>query len=175
MTRIVKVIGVVFVISLIILTGCSRSEEETLVSVKDSAEEVFEQEPFKSNQTFDNFSLYIPKGYKVEEESKSNLILKKDGQTYILFYNALEDTTSELNFKAAEANGNFQLLQSFQSDERFGFVKVVKLEEEYELQIGIGGMKITTQTTLKKMEKDTREMMQIGNSLAYIDQKESED
>ncbi|CQR48171.1 hypothetical protein BN1058_02520 [Paraliobacillus sp. PM-2] len=167
MTRIIKVLTLVFVIALSILVGCSPSEEEALTSVENIAKKQFKSKSMETNQTYEHFSLYVPNGYEIAEVSQSNLILEKDGQTYILFYNALEDTTSKLNYQAAEANGKYQLLQSFKNDQRFGYVKVAELEKDYELQIGIGGVKVTTQTTLADIEEDTQEMMQMANSIAY--------
>ncbi|MFB1051842.1 hypothetical protein [Paraliobacillus sp. JSM ZJ581] len=172
MTRIIKILHIVFVIALFILVGCSPSEEEALTSVESIAKNEFEKKPLEANQTHENISLYVPNDFEVTEVSKSNLILENGNQTFIFFYNALEETTSKLNFQAAEANGNDQLLQSFEDNERFGYVKVAKLEKDYELQIGIGGVKVTTQTTLRNIEEDTEKMMKMANSIAYTSQNE---
>ncbi|WP_182201122.1 hypothetical protein [Paraliobacillus salinarum] len=172
MTKVIRVLNIMFVIALFLLVGCAPSEEEALTSVESIAKTEFEKKPQEANQKHENFNLYVPNDYKVTEVSKSNLILENGDQTFILFYNSLEETTSKLNFQAAEANGNYQLLQSFEDNERFGYVKVSKLEKNYELQIGIGGVKITTQTNLRNIEEDTEKMMKMANSLAYSSEKE---
>lgn len=172
MIKHVYLFGMLLIMLVSILAGCSPSEEEALASVEEIANASFEQEALDANQTFDNFSIYIPSGFEVTEESQSNLILEQGSQTYILFYNALENSTSKLNYQAAEANGNHQLLESFENEDRFGYVKVTKLEKDYELQVGIGGVKITTQSSLSNMEEDTEAMMQMANSIAYTDQSE---
>ncbi|GAA5416386.1 hypothetical protein Pryu01_01420 [Paraliobacillus ryukyuensis] len=172
MNRVVTVISLFTIASLFVLIGCGPSQEEALSAVKENASTVFHEEPLQSNEQFDNFSIYIPDGYNVVDESKSNLILESGNQTYILFYNALESTTSQLNYQAAESNGNNELLEAFETEERFGYVRVTGLDKDYELQVGIGGVKITTQTTLSNMAEDVKEMMQMANSMAYSDQTE---
>lgn len=156
-----------FLICLLLLSACAPSEDEAFESTEFAAKTTFEDDIIEPNKTMDNFSLYVPSGYEIIEESQSNLLLEKNNQTFILFYNALEDKTSELNFQAAEANANSALLQSFETDNRFAFVKVSESAEEYELQVGVGGVKITTQTSLRKLEDNTIDMMQMATSLAY--------
>ncbi|WP_117170641.1 hypothetical protein [Paraliobacillus sediminis] len=168
-----KIMGLsmsLLIISLFFLSACAPSEDEALELTETAAKTVFEDNTTEPNNTLDSFSLYLPSGYEIIEESQSNLLLESGDQTFILFYNALEDTTSELNYQAAEANGNNLLLQSFEDEGRFAFVKVSESGDEYELQVGVGGVKITTQTSIRQLEDYTIEMMQIATSLAYTDQ-----
>ncbi|WP_407272255.1 hypothetical protein [Radiobacillus sp. PE A8.2] len=162
---------IIFAIIISILTGCSKSEEEVLEDVKGTAQTSFDDENIESNTDTETFSFYLPRGYEITEETKSNLLLNKGDQTIILFYNALESTTSNLNYQAAEAAGNYILLKSYEDDDRFGYVLVKAFESEeeesYELQIGVGGVKITTITTKGELVQDTEEMMQMANSIAY--------
>ncbi|WP_112181672.1 MULTISPECIES: hypothetical protein [Paraliobacillus] len=157
-------------ISLLFLSACAPTEDEALELTESAARTVFEDNIIEPNNTLDNFSLYLPSDYEIIEESQSNLLLESDDQTFILFYNALEDTTSELNYQAAEANGNNALLQSFEDEERFAFVRVSEREDQYELQVGVGGVKVTTQTSIRQLEDDTIEMMQMATSIAYTNQ-----
>ncbi|MRH42816.1 hypothetical protein GH741_08975 [Aquibacillus halophilus] len=165
-----------FVISVILLftslAGCSlKSEEQVLEETQEVAINTFQQESVDTNTELENFSLYLPGGFEITEETMSNLILQRDDQTYILFYNALEDTTSELNYKAAESIDESTLLESFEDENRFGYIKVLSTEEDsYELQIGVGGVKITTRTSKDQLVEDTEEMMKMANSIAYTKQ-----
>ncbi|RCW62668.1 hypothetical protein [Saliterribacillus persicus] len=144
--------------------------EEVIQEIETDTEEVFLEEQLETNYEAENFSLFLPAEFEVEEESISNLILKKENQTYILFYNALETATSRLNFEAASQMESPLLLTSFSDDERFGYIKIAQLEEkEYQLEIGVGGVKITTISEKNRLENDALEMMQMANSIAYTD------
>lgn len=168
-----KIMGIsmsLLIISLLFLSACAPSEDEALELTESAARTVFEDNIIEPNNTLDNFSLYLPSEYEIIEESQSNLLLESGDQTFILFYNALEDKTSELNYQAADANGNNALLQSFEDEDRFAFVRVSESGDEYELQVGVGGVKITTKTSIGQLEDYTIEMTQIATSLAYTDQ-----
>ncbi|WP_226036385.1 hypothetical protein [Aquibacillus saliphilus] len=160
------------IIVISVLTGCSLvSEEEALADAHEVAAKTFKQETIETNTDLEHFSLYLPAGFEVTDETQSNLILENDDQTYILFYNALEDTTSELNYQAAATGGNSTLLESFDDEDRFGYIKVLAIEEHnYELQVGVGGVKITTHTSKGKLKENSEEMMSMATSIAYTSQ-----
>ena len=167
-----KIVGLLFAmltISLLLLSGCAPTEEEALNLVEEVAQEAFEGDTVEPNQEVEGFSLYVPDDFEIKEETQSNLLLESGDQMFILFYNALEATTSRLNYQTSEANDNYSLLQSFEDNERFGYVKVAETEEDYELQVGVGGVKITTQTTLENIEDNTTDMMKMATSIAYTD------
>ncbi|GGM26336.1 hypothetical protein GCM10011351_09980 [Paraliobacillus quinghaiensis] len=168
-----KIVGLLFAlssVSLLFLSACAPTEEEALNLVEEAAKATFEADTIEPNQEVEGFSVYLPDDFEIVEETESNLLLESGDQMFILFYNALEASTSQLNYQTAEANDNYSLLQSFEDNERFGYVKVAETEEIYELQVGVGGVKITTQTTLETMEDDTIAMMQMATSIAYTDQ-----
>ncbi|MDL4839387.1 hypothetical protein [Aquibacillus rhizosphaerae] len=167
-------LSITLTILIILISGCSQSEEEALKEARTIAESTFNSNSVEVNQDLEHFSLYLPNNFEIIEETQSNLILEKSDQTYILFYNALEETTSELNYQAAESAGHFTLLESFENSDRFGYIGVVSSEEEdtYELQIGVGGVKITTYTSVNDMEEDAEAMMQMANSIAYTSQEQ---
>lgn len=156
------------IIVITIVTALSIEPEETTVKKAGQlAEELFKEDAVKANKELEFFSLYLPDHFEIKEESKNNLILDKDGQTFILFYNALENTMSELNFQAAAAIEDYSLLKSFSDNKRFGYIFVGETPNGFELQIGVGGVKITTFTTQAKLREDTESMMKMANSIAY--------
>lgn len=155
--------------SLVILSSCqSESEEDVLDATEKIAAETFESKAsIKVNQKLDHLSLYLPGNIYVEEETENNIILSDGQQTYITFYNKLEEPLSELYFHTAEEQNNEALLlKSFQDNHKFGYIQVLpERDKTYELQIGIGGVKITTLTSKDKMITHTKELMKIARSI----------
>lgn len=154
------------------LAGCSmKSEEEGLKAAQEAAKSTFNNNEVETNKNLDKFSLYLPSHFEIKEKSKSNLILQNANQTYILFYNMLEESTSKLNYQAAQSDENSLLLESFEDKKRFGYIRILSMKDEgYELQVGVGGVKISTYTTTGKMAGDAEDMMNIANSIAYKDE-----
>lgn len=162
-----KIALAIFLVLLVVLTGYSmKSEEDVLKDVKEAAESTFNEDgKIAVNHEMDGFSLYLPENLEVEEESNSNVILKDENQTYILFYNSLESPQSDLNYKAAQTDKAL-LLESFIDEGEFGYIRVLPDEGDgYELQVGIGGVKITTYTTKGKIDDDASNLMKIARSI----------
>ncbi|SER95134.1 hypothetical protein SAMN04487944_113120 [Gracilibacillus ureilyticus] len=134
------------------------------------AEEQFHQEKETATHEVANFSLYLPDGYEIEEETSNNILLTRDSQTYILFYNSFEDETSQLNYEAAKDSANQLRLESFKDDNRFGYISITEQEDQsIQLQIGVGGVKITTISEMDHLLHDAEQMMKMANSIAYED------
>ncbi|WP_339228440.1 hypothetical protein NSQ77_01485 [Oceanobacillus sp. FSL K6-2867] len=154
--------------AIMLLAGCGlKSEEEALAGAKEAAETAFYSEaPIETNYEMENKSIYIPDQLEVESKDESNLVLVDGKQTYIVFYNELEPASSEMNFEAAQTDQGL-LLESFRDDLGFGYLRVLPDEGEgYELQIGIGGVKITTYTKKSRIENDAIELMKIAKTIA---------
>lgn len=142
--------------------------EEVLKEAMEEAEEQFYEEPIEPNVQLDHFSLFLPDSFEVIEQSQYNLLLEKNGQTFILFYNELEEQSSRLNFEEAkQGNNNSEWLESFEKDDRFGFIYVLEGNEQHEIQLGVGGVKVTTISSKANIVEDVKNMMNIANSLAY--------
>ncbi|OZU89678.1 hypothetical protein CIL03_00625 [Virgibacillus indicus] len=150
------------------LSACSmKSEEDAIADALAITEDTFKSET-AAEANFEHYgeSFYLPDKLEVESKDKSNLVLTDGDQTYIIFYNKNEGALSELNFNAVQ-NSNALLLESFNDGEKFGYVSVLPDEGEgYQLQIGIGGAKITTYTDKGKMDDDAKELMKIAKSIA---------
>lgn len=155
-------------LAIILLAGCGfESEEETLAGAKEAAEAAFYSEtPIKTNYEMESKSIYIPDHLKVESKDESNLILVDGKQTYIVFYNEFEPASSELNFEAAQSDQSL-VLESYHDNSSFGYIRILPDDGEgYELQIGIGGAKITTYTQKSRIKNDASELMNIAKSIA---------
>lgn len=141
--------------------------EEVLSEAIKVAEENFDNTTVEPNEETDRFSFYLPEEYDIEKQTKNNLILIRDDQTYILFYNAFEDRMSRLNYEAAKES-DYTVLESFEKKDRFGYIHILEDEEEMlQLQIGVGGVKITTISEKGRLAEDAKQMMLIANSIAY--------
>lgn len=152
---------------LLFLNSCGlKSETDVIKNAKEAAEEVFKTEKvIVPNHELIHVSLYLPDRMKVEEEDTNNIILKDNNQIFIVFYNKLEKPTSQLNYQSLQ-DEDALLLESFQDPEQFGYIDIKPEEEgEYEMQIGVGGVKITTNTTKSKMSADAEELMRIALSV----------
>lgn len=149
------------------LAGChSKSEEEVIEEAKQIAEETFtSSQMIKPNQKLEHFTLYLPEHLEIEEVDVNNLIVSDGQQTYIIFYNNLEEPTSELNYQMAK-NEVALLLADFQTTERFGYIQILAEEDDqYLIQVGVGGAKITTYTTKNQLANHAEELMRIALSI----------
>lgn len=150
-----------------------QSEEEAIKDAKKYAENVFNSnEKVETNHTLDSFSMFLPENLEVAEEDMSNVVLKDGDQTYIVFYNSLEDPLSKLSYKvAATKSKDSLLLETFEDPKKFGYMRILphKDENKYELQVGVGGVKITTYTTKGNLDNDSKEIMKIARSIVLND------
>ncbi|MFD1362294.1 hypothetical protein [Lentibacillus salinarum] len=155
---------------LFILLGCTApTEEEAIASTEKAAGETFHaDDSLETNEALDAFSIYLPAGMEVVEEDASNVILEDGNQTYIVFYNNLESPLSELSYESAASKGDEALLlETFEDREKFGYIQVIPDDDEgdYELQTGIGGVKITTYSSISGLEDDSELMMKMARSI----------
>ncbi|MFC4556733.1 hypothetical protein ACFO3D_00745 [Virgibacillus kekensis] len=160
------------ILFLLVISGCSmQSEEEAIKSAKEAADKVFSsKQEIKTNYTLDSFSMYLPNGLEVKEADASNAILEDGDQTFIVFFNSLENTLSKISYKAAAAKKDEALLlDTFKDKEKFGYIRILPHNEDnkYELQIGVGGVKITTYTSKGELDNDSEDIMKIAHSIAF--------
>ncbi|RDW16390.1 hypothetical protein CWR48_17250 [Oceanobacillus arenosus] len=152
----------------LVLSGCSlKSEENAVMDAKETARQVFEEQtPIEANHEINERALYLPANLEVQSGDETNLILENGDQTFIVFHNTNEDNKSELNYHSAQTDKAL-VLESFNDDDKLAYIRILPDEGEgYELQIGIGGVKITTYTTLAKLHKDAQEMMKMAKFIS---------
>jgi hypothetical protein len=166
MKRSVLLIVSIFFVS--ILSGCFLSEDKALEDAKAAAEKAFKEEPLETNQEIDQIALHKPDDMDIDGSSVNNVFLSRDGQDYLLFYNEFDNEGSKHLFESAKQRENSVLLESFEHNGKFGYIAVFPqtTEEQYELQVGIGGVKkISTITSMDKLEEEAKRMMEIVLSI----------
>ncbi|MGG3914965.1 hypothetical protein [Rossellomorea vietnamensis] len=161
--------SIIFFILLLMLAGCNTSidqEKEETASVVEGALDSHE----KAGEDAGNISFYLPFGAKIEKESPYNIIISKSSDTFILFTNPQEDKDSELLYKMA-INDKDSLVKhgTFKEDNRLGYYVIKELPdtEEYELTVGVGGTKVTTQSEMKDLADNAEMMMKIAASVKH--------
>lgn len=178
MRNTIRLITLATFLMAITLSGCSlQSEEEAIKAAKKAAEAVFNSnEKVETNHELDTFSVYLPASMEVKKEDKSNVILKDDDQKYIVFYNQLEGPKSKLNYKAASKSEKSLLLKSFKDNNKFGYIRILsnKEDENYELQVGVGGVKITTHSSKSELKSDSEMLMEIARSIAISNKNDTQ-
>lgn len=159
---------VLVLLSFSLLMGCGASKDEAINESKEVAKTAFQETKMKPTETTNGISYYLPEDFKVQSETENNIILLNARQEYILFINPQEAQDSEVALQKLKKIKGTTILDTFKDDERFGFVSIAPLEgKEYELVVGIGGVKLTTKTKIKNMAKNTKAMMEIVNSVKY--------
>jgi hypothetical protein len=166
-----KLIQTLWVIALLIgvLTGCAPSIEEVSAETKTLVGQSFSETPFEGNKTQKSFSYHLPEGMVIESEEENNVILQKEEQLYILFVNSNEETDSDVMYQSINTETSSEIInETFVDDDRFGYVRVTELEKDvFEVSVGIGGAKMTTECKLKEVSENAEQMMDIVASIAY--------
>lgn len=152
-------------LTVFIVSGCGLSEEEVIESISETFQTSFNRQSLEPNTEFDHLSIYFPEDHTIIEESEGNLIFEDQDNTYILFYNRLEPPTSDAFYLAEKRRGNYMLLESYQDAERLIYVKISEVEEDFELQVGVGGLRLTTHVSLKELEDTFNRMVDMINSI----------
>lgn len=161
-----KVLFVTLLVLVGLLSGCASIEDESKEAVS-TVETAFKAQPEKTNSENGDISFYLPTTMKIEDKDENNVILQKGDQTFILFVNPNEARTSDVLYNAVDAK-EFAVDQTYTDKERFGYVKVFELEDKlYLVTVGIGGIKMTTETKVSDISESAEEMMKIVSSVQY--------
>lgn len=161
---------IAFIGMVILLVGCSVSENDAIDQTYTSVKETFSSQVNETNKTSDDLTYFLPNSLTIESEEEHNIVLNKGSQRFILFYNQLEDLSSEEVYKGSLSEDRKPVLnETFQEGNKFQYVIVYLIDntKKYELIIGMGGVKITTETTSNKMDEDAVLMAQIIDSIQY--------
>ena len=152
-----------------LLVGCSVSVDDEIKNTTAKIEEAFNNKPMETNKSFESISYYLPNAMKIESEGTNNLIFEQGKQLYILFVNPNEELDSKVMFESTGAKTKKDLVfETFEDENRFGYVKVTEVEENsYEVLVGIGGIKLTTQAKASQISESAEQMMQIVSSVKY--------
>lgn len=164
MMKLIRSFGLV-IIGVFLLGACSSSFSEDKVEAKEAVANTFKSTPEKTNNSTEDIDYHLPFGVEVEEESPNNVLLKNGSRTYILFYNQLEKDDSKVVYESTvKQQQEWDVNETFEKDGKFGYMLVKTPKEgQYQLIIGIGGVKLTTETD--NIKKDAETMMKIANSV----------
>ncbi|MCA1032388.1 hypothetical protein LCL95_15240 [Bacillus timonensis] len=164
-----KTLVVCFILLIGLLSGCASIDEETK-NTKLEVENVFEAKPLAANEKHQDFSYYIPENMDIESKGDYNLIFKDGKQLYILFINPIENKASDTLYKSTvHKTGKVIVDETFKDKERFGYVKVFEIDKNiYEVSVGLGGIKMTTETKKGNISNSAKEMMQIVTSVTSV-------
>ncbi|MCA1065996.1 hypothetical protein QTG56_10435 [Rossellomorea sp. AcN35-11] len=161
--------SIIFFILVLILAGCNTTidkEKEQTAKVVENTLSSNEE----AKEEAGNIQFHLPFGAKIEKESPNNIIISKSSDTFILFTNPQEDKDSELLYKMAISDDENLLKHgSFNEDDRLGYYAIKKLPdtEKYELMVGVGGTKVTTQAELKDLADHAEMMMKMATSVKH--------
>lgn len=154
------------VIAILLLTGCSSSFQEEQKEAQIAVENAFKENPKETNNENKDIEYYLPFGFEIEEETPNNIILKNGSKTYILFYNPQEDANSNVVLNATVQQKEYEINETFEHDKKLGYFLVNKInDQENEVTVGIGGVKVTSEVKTKSMKSDAETMMKIANSV----------
>jgi outer membrane lipoprotein-sorting protein len=163
-------ISIVFFFLVLILAGCNTTIDEEKEQTAKTVEETFKKTEKNAKEEAGNVSFYLPFGAKIEKESSNNIIISEGSDTFILFANTEEEKNSELLYKMAISDDkNIVQHDTFKEDNRLGYYVIKKLPdtEEYELIVGVGGTKLTTQSHLEDLSDNAEMMMEIASSVKH--------
>lgn len=149
-----------------ILCGCSASFETEQKEAQMAVEEVFKEKQKEVNKSNEFIEYYLPFGFEIEEETPNNILLKNGSKDYLLFYNQQEKANSEVVYQATVQQKKYDINETFQNDDRFGFLLIKKLSEDLnEVTVGFGGVKLTSEVETSNLKSEATSMMTIANSV----------
>ncbi|MBS4208638.1 hypothetical protein [Bacillus sp. FJAT-50079] len=152
----------VMVVITILFTGCGGSLEQQKEKAIVRAEQAFTNKLDK-NETLQAIAFHRPSGLTVKEDKPNNIILEKGSHPYILFYNPIVPSSSEELYEL-EKNQEGQMIvdKTFSVEDRFGYLLIMDAgDNKYEVTAGVGGVKATTESTVKQLESDAGYLMEM--------------
>ncbi|WP_227936557.1 hypothetical protein [Alkalihalobacillus deserti] len=165
-------IGILFSV-IFVLIGCSVSEEEVLELGRQAYIDSIDEEPEQPNVKVENdkVEFHLPRGFEVLEEQEYNVVLQKDDQLFVLFHQPSEPLTSKIRLKEdMESAEKAIIYEVLETDEKVSYLIVEKGQEEGLLLVktAVGGAKISTLSTYKRLEDDIDAMTEIVLSYQAI-------
>lgn len=153
--------------ALLLLSACSASFDKEEKETIDIVQKALKEKSKKTNNDNEDIEYYLPFGFEVEEESPNNIILKNGSKTYILFYNQIEGSDSDVVYQSTVAQKeDLDTDKVIKADDKYGYLLISQLENDVsELTIGVGGTKITTETKTVSLSSEADLMIDIVNSI----------
>jgi hypothetical protein len=157
----------VYILLFLLLVGCT-SIEDAVTESKDLVEKEFNSGAKGVNVETNAFSYYMPTSMEVETEGEFNIILTEGKQPYILFVNTLEKKDSRVVYESSLTDQDYVVNETYDGKNKFGFFQVKEIQDKlYEVSVGVGGVKLTTEVEKNNISESARKMMKIANSVRY--------
>ncbi|OEH91780.1 hypothetical protein [Bacillus solimangrovi] len=156
---------------LFVISACSASEKEVVSETKSEVENVFLTGNQKANKEKETFRYYMPSSFSVVEQDDYNIVFSKGKTKVILFVNPNESYDSEVLYEQIASEQKVIIDETWNEDGRFAYLKINSIGEKdkHELVIGIGGAKLTTETSTSSMVSTATAMMEIAKSIEIIE------
>jgi hypothetical protein len=157
----------VYILLFILLVGCT-SIEDVVTETKDLVKKEFNSGAKGVNVEAESFSYYMPTSMEVETEGDFNIILTEGKQPYILFVNTMEKKDSHVVYESSLTDQDYLVNETYEKEDKFGFLQVIEIKDKlYEVSVGVGGVKLTTEVKKNNIADSARKMMKIANSVRY--------
>ncbi len=152
------------------LSGCNQSVDEQIANGLEITETVFAEKPEEHTDKIGDIQLFLPTKFKIEDSSdKYNILISKGKESYILFINDREDSDSKLYYNLLKEDSSKEIIKenTYEKDDSFGFSAISNTEkdDEFELIVSSGGVKMTTISQTKNIEDNLLEMTKIVHSV----------
>ena len=152
----------------IVLAGCGAPVAEQIDKGLENAEATFTSEAQATTEEVGDIQVYMPRGYTIfKGEADMNYVVTKGNDSFILFVNTIEREDSQLHYDnlIVEQGDKIVKKQTYINEGVFGFTAVIQhSEEQYELVVSNGGVKMTTMSDDKKIDDKLQSMMEIVRS-----------
>ncbi|MBS4200043.1 hypothetical protein KHA93_10285 [Bacillus sp. FJAT-49732] len=160
------VVSALIILSVFIIAACGKSIDKEKIKAEENVEKAFQEKPADTNEEIQSITFNLPAGFTIKDESPNNIILEKGDQTYILFYNPNEESNSKALYDGVVDHANKVIVnKTFSDKERFGYLVINEMDKNmYEVTVGIGGIKATSESDLKSLATDAEALMNIVNS-----------
>jgi hypothetical protein len=152
---------IILSLCIVLVGGCTPTKKEAVQNTEKDITAIFKDKPKSANEKTEYFTFHKPSTLTISQKGKHNIIFQDhDKNVYILFVNPKEKKSSELNYQSVKKHmKSDDVLKSFHVGNTFVYVYVKPIKnEEVELVVAAGGIKMSTKTTLKQMT-DQAEMM----------------
>lgn len=163
----VKILQRILLFMLLVAFGCSKPEDQYMIESLEQAREAFlANDSIEITYVDEHIAFYLPESLNIVDQDENNLILEGNDYTYVLFINYLEAPNSERMYELANTDDAL-LYESMENEGQFAYQRIRKIESEdfYELQIGIGGVKMTTIVSARDLVKESELLMKIVRSI----------
>lgn len=149
------------------LTSCNGNIEKNQEEAVTKAQNAFFAGKTEPNHEMDALSLYLPFGMEIDATNPYNILLKKGDHSYILFINPHESLDSQVIYETTiQAAQDLRIQEKFSDEGKFGFIIIQDVDQDwYSLTVGIGGIKMTTETDANDLPKEAEMMMKIVSSV----------